>query len=103
MPAAEFGDGGQVEGIAQRVGHEDRLGFAFNISLVELVHPAIQRDRIVVNKHRHEAVLDDGRDRGRKTRRHGDDLVAGLQLAVAEARAGQGGDGQQIGGGPGVA
>ena len=69
----------------------------------ELVGAAIQRGRIVVNEHRHEAVLQDRRDGGGKTGGAGDDFVAGLQLAVAELGAGQRGNGEQVGGGTGVA
>ena len=55
-----------------------------------------------VHEHRHQAILDDGIDRGRKSGSDRDDLVAGPQPALAQLRRGQACQRQQVGGRAGV-
>jgi hypothetical protein len=55
-----------------------------------------------VDENGNQAVLDDRVDGGRKAGGEGDDFVAGLELAVAEAFGGQRGDGEQVRRGTGV-
>ena len=102
MPAAKLHDSPEVERISQRMGHEDGPGLALNIRVLELLNLRVKRIGIVVDEHRHEAILDDGRNGRRETGRDGDDLVAGPEAAITQPRAGKGGDGEQVGGGAGV-
>ena len=57
MALAKFRDGGEVEGIAERVRHHHGLGFARCERGFELAGPSVQRGGIIINEHRHTAVL----------------------------------------------
>ena len=94
--------GGEVKRIAQRVRHHHGLGLAGHERGFELVGAAVERGRVVVNEHRHAALLQNRRDGRRKTGGAGDDFVPGAQLAVAELGAGQRGQRHQIRGRAGV-
>ena len=93
VPFAKFQGGGEVEGIAQRMGHHHGLGLAGDVRGFELVGAAVERGRVVVDEHRHAALLEDRGDGGGETGGAGDDFVAGPQLAVAQLGAGEGGEG----------
>ena len=97
VAAAELGDGREIEGVAQGVGHEDGFGFARNEGLFELIDAHVERDGIDIEKDGDAAVLNDGRNGRGKARRRGDDLIAGTDTARTELGAGQRGEGEQVG------
>ena len=97
VPVAESPHGGQIKGIAQRVGDHDRLrplGQGFlqpgNVDIV-LRHRHI-------HKNRNRAILKNGRYRGGKAAGNGDNLVSPANLPLAQFRRGQRRKGDQIGG-----
>ena len=79
MLLAERRDGGEIEGVAQRVGHHHRFGAAGGERRFKLVHARVERLRIIVDEHRHRARLEDRRDGCGKTGRAGDDRIAGQE------------------------
>ena len=103
MLFAEFGNGGEIEGIAERVSHEDGFGFTGFIGFFELLDAGVESDGVVVDEDRDEAILKDRRNGGWKSGGDGDDFIAGHDAVFLQARAGKGGSGEQVGRGAGVA
>jgi glucose-1-phosphate cytidylyltransferase len=99
--AAEGGDGVEVEDVAEGVGDHDRLdpGGVGGFEEGDVDFVAGEGD---LDEDRDEAVLNDGIDGGGEAGGYGDDLVAGLELAVAEFWRAEGAESDQIGGGAGV-
>ena len=82
MRAAKRSDRGKVKGVAEGVGHHDRLSTARFERSLELSDVGVAGDRIVIDENRNGAVLHDGRNRGGKTRRARDDFIAGSQTFI---------------------
>ena len=100
---AEDEDGGEIEGIAQGVGHHDGLGFARDKSLLKMGQVSIAREGIGVQKNRDGPVLDNGGNGSGKTSGDGDDFIARADTLVrGELVGGEGTEGNQIGGGTGI-
>ena len=76
---AEGQGGGQIEGIAQGVGHHHGLGFARAVGRLQLIAAGIAGDGIGIDENRHRSHLHDRRHRGGEARRHCDHLIAGLE------------------------
>ena len=68
----------------------------------ELRYVDVVGGKLNVDKDRHQAVLNNRIDGGRKAGGNGDDFVAGLQSAVAERRRSEARERNQIGRGSGV-
>src|SRR5512133_3493878 len=72
---AEAEDLGQVEGVAQGMGHEYGPGTALDIGPLQLVHPQVAGPDVGVDEDRHGAALDDRGDGGGEAGGDGDHLV----------------------------
>ena len=91
----------EIEGVAQTVGQHNGFGLLGN-GLFELGAVDVIGWDVGIEHHRHAAVLDHGVDGGREAGGHRDDLVAGLDLPLAELGRGQRVEGHQIGTRPAV-
>ena len=94
-------DAGHIPGIAQGVRQDDGAR-ARSDGLGDPFGQGVVTADVHVDEHRNQAVLHDGRDRGGKGSRGGDDFVAGAKLARAELGRSQSRDRDQIGRGAGV-
>ena len=94
-------DAGHIPRISQGVGQNDGPG-ARSDGLGDPFGQGVVAADVHVDEYRNQAVLHDGRNRGREGRRRGDDLVAGMQLARAQLGRSESRDRDQIRRGAGV-
>ena len=98
---AESRDRVEIEDVAEGVGDHDGLDPG-TVGLLKERGVDLEAGDSDVEEDGHEAVLEDRVDRSREARGDGDDLIAGLELAVAKLGRAQRGERDQVRGGAGV-
>ena len=83
MLPAEAGDGVEVEGVAEGVGEHDGLGAGAQ-GRRDAADVDVVGAQFDIDEDRHGAVLQNGVDGGGEAGCHADDLVAGLDGALAQ-------------------